>query len=253
VVETVGPLTVTLGGRPDGIHCAALLFDMDGTLVDSRTCVRRTWSAWCHRHGIDPARLFAVSEGRRNRETVRIVAPHLDVDVQVEALVAAEERCREGLRPIPGAAAVLADLTAGRWAIVTSAWRRLAEIRLDAAGLPWPDVLVTADDVIDGKPHPEGYLRAAAALGVDAGDCLVFEDAPAGLRAAAAAGMRSLRVGGHPGHRQVPDLTTVRVTESHPNDRSSIRHGLPAPGQRWAGGVTPVPGVHELRRPQARR
>lgn len=205
----------TFAGRLD---CSAVLFDMDGTLVDSRVCVRRTWLAWCRRHGLDSARLFDVSDGRRNRETVQIIAPHLDVEVEVAALVTAEEGCRDGLRAIPGAVPLLAGLPEDCWAVVTSAWRRLTEIRLDLAGLPTPAVTITAEDVHRGKPDPEGYRQAAAALGVAPADCGVFEDAPAGLAAAAAAGMVAIRVGYTPvppGLRcrwHVPDLTGVQIS-----------------------------------------
>jgi sugar-phosphatase len=180
--------------RAQRIECAAVLFDMDGTLVDSSRCVDRTWRAWCARHGLDPAELFRVSHGRRNHETIALVAPHLDVALEAAELSEAEERCLDGIGPVPGARDLLAALPRDSWAVVTSAWRTLAELRLAAAGLPRPAVLVTADDVSAGKPDPEGYLRAGRALGVDPADCLVVEDAPVGLAAAAAAGMRALAV-----------------------------------------------------------
>jgi len=174
------------------LDCAAVLFDLDGTLVDSSRCVQHVWGTWCARHGIDSAELFRVSHGRRNHETVALVAPHLDVECEIADLVQAEEACRDGLVPIPGAPDLIAALPAQRWAVVTSAWRRLAELRLRAVGLPRPRVLITADDVTLGKPDPEGYLRAAHDLGVEPADCVVVEDAPAGLEAARAAGMRAI-------------------------------------------------------------
>lgn len=193
---------------------------MDGTLVDSRRCVERTWRAWCTRHGIDSDALFRISHGRRNSETVALVAPHLDVEREVATLERAEEACRDGIVPVAGAARLLAALPAGRWAVVTSAWRRLAEIRLRAAGLPEPPVLVTADDVTAGKPDPQGYLRAAAALGAEPSRCLVVEDAPVGLAAARAAGMRALALrttltGHHfPSEQTCDDLTALRYEDA---------------------------------------
>ena len=185
-------LTDQASGRQ--LSCAAILFDMDGTLVDSRTCVEQTWRAWCGLHGLDRAALFGISPGRRNRDTVAAVAPHLDVEREVAWLVRAEEKCRQGLRAVNGAGAVLNQIPGQRWAIVTSAWRSLAEIRLRAAGLPLPGVLVSADDVTHGKPHPEGYLRAAEALGVAPRDCVVVEDAAVGLQAAAAAAVPAIGI-----------------------------------------------------------
>jgi sugar-phosphatase len=171
------------------LRCRGVLFDMDGTLVDSRVCVERTWRAWAARHGIDYEALMQVAHGRQNHETLRLVAPHLDAPAELAVLVRAEEECQEGLSAVPGAAALLGRLPAGAWAVVTSAWRRLAEMRLRAAGLPVPPVLVTAEDVLRSKPDPEGYLAAAGRLGIAPADCVVVEDAPAGIAAGRAAGM----------------------------------------------------------------
>ncbi|GGO14449.1 hypothetical protein GCM10010116_29120 [Microbispora rosea subsp. aerata] len=188
-------LELTMPNVPFGpVRCQALLFDMDGTLVDSRECVERTWRAWCARHRLDFDSLWRISHGRRNRETIRLVAPYLDIEEEISLLVRAEEDCREGITAIRGAARLLGGLAPIRWGVVTSAWRRLAEIRLNLAGLPLPSVLVTADDVRQGKPDPEGYLTAAARLGVDPAACVAVEDAPAGVAAARAAGMRVIGV-----------------------------------------------------------
>lgn len=187
-------LGVPTPSGPVRITCAALLFDMDGTLVDSRTCVERVWRAWCARHGLDSERLLSVSPGRQNRDTVRLIAPHLDTEDEIASLVQAEEGCRDGIVAVRGARRLLGQLPPTRWAVVTSAWRRLAEVRLDRAGLPLPAVLVTADETRRSKPDPEGYLAAAARLAVPPSACVVVEDAPAGVAAAAAAGMRVVGV-----------------------------------------------------------
>jgi sugar-phosphatase len=182
-------LTVADHQRPHRLTGQALLFDMDGTLVDSRSCVERTWRAWCARHGLDSAELLRLSHGRQNHDTIRLVAPHLDTADEIAWLMKAEENCREGVVEVLGAKRVLAGLPPGCWAVVTSAWRRLAEIRLHCAELPRPRVLVAADEIRRGKPDPEGYLRAAQRLRVDPAACIVVEDAPVGVEAARAAGM----------------------------------------------------------------
>jgi sugar-phosphatase len=163
-----------------------------------------------------------VGHGRQNHEVLRLVAPHLDPAVELPALIRQEEEWVDGIREVPGARALLAALPGQRWAVVTSAWRRLAEIRLGAAGLTVPPVLVSADDVRRSKPHPEGYLAAAERLGVAAGDCVVFEDSPVGIEAGQAAGMRVVAVrttfpdGRLGGDWSVPDLQAVQVGMAQP-------------------------------------
>jgi sugar-phosphatase len=180
------------GEAPQHLRCAAILFDMDGTLVDSSIAVEKTWRMWAARHGLDADALIAFSHGRQNRDTIAAVAPHLDLAAEVDYMLRAEEECRDGIVPVPGAVALLAGLAAlphAPWAVVTSAWRRLAEIRLGCAGLPPPPLLITSDDITRGKPDPQGYLTAAAQLGLNPADCVVLEDAPAGIAAGKAAGM----------------------------------------------------------------
>jgi sugar-phosphatase len=168
---------------------AAFLFDMDGTILSSIASAERVWTAWAMRHGIDVASFLPTIHGVRAVETIRRQAlPGVDPVAEAEALTLAEIADVDGIEAITGAAAFLASLPAGRWAIVTSAPRLLAERRLAAAGLAVPPVMVTADDVTHGKPAPDGFLLAADRLGVAAVDCLVFEDAPAGIQAAEAAG-----------------------------------------------------------------
>jgi sugar-phosphatase len=182
-------LTVSSGAKPRIFTCEAVLFDMDGTLVDSSHCVERTWRLWAEKHRLDMEALLAISHGRQNHETIRMIAPHLETPEEIAFLVRTEEECREGIAAVPGARDLLDSLARAKWAVVTSAWRTLAELRLQCAGLPLPEVLVTADDVTRSKPHPDGYLAAASRLGVAPSACVVIEDAPAGIESARAAGM----------------------------------------------------------------
>jgi mannitol-1-/sugar-/sorbitol-6-phosphatase len=182
-------VTVLTGAARHVFTSEAVLFDMDGTLVDSSHCVERTWRLWAEKHRLDLDALLAISHGRQSHETIRDIAPHLETPEEIAFLVRAEEECREGIVAIPGARALLGSLNPTTWAVVTSAWRTLAELRLAGAGLPLPEVLVTADDTARSKLHPDGYLTAASRLGVPPSACVVVEDAPAGIEAARAAGM----------------------------------------------------------------
>jgi len=172
----------------------AILFDMDGTLVDSMAHDERLWTRWAERHGLDPQPILTVSHGRRTIETIGDVAPHLATEEEFAWFGAQELEDLEGIRAVDGAAALLRALPPQSWALVTSAPRRLAEVRMECAGLPLPAVVVSADDVRNGKPHPEGVLRAATLLDAPPAECLVIEDTPAGIQAARAAGMRALGI-----------------------------------------------------------
>ncbi len=174
------------------IECKAILFDMDGTLVDSTQCVETIWSRWANRHGIEPSRVLSLSHGRRTIDTLREIAPYLDVEAEARLLDSEELEDPDGLVSIPGAREILEALPHNRWAVVTSAGRALAERRLRAAELPVPTVLISADDVLEGKPDPTGYRKAAQVLGVPANQCLVVEDTPAGILAGRAANMQVL-------------------------------------------------------------
>jgi len=178
------------------IRCSAVLFDLDGVLVDSSACIERTWRTWALRHNLDPDRVIALAHGRRTVETVPLVAPHLVVAEEVAALAATESTTTEGVYEVPGARDLLRRLPPNAWAVVTSGIRVVAALRIRHTGLPMPRVLVCADEIQRGKPDPEGYLVAAKRLGRPAAECVVVEDAPAGLEAARAAGMRAIAVSG---------------------------------------------------------
>lgn len=198
-------------------HASAVLLDMDGTLVDSTACVERQWVRWAERNGLDAAEILRVCHGRRTEETIRELAPHLATEEELKRFDEEEIAEREGIRAIGGAAALLSALPPRLWAVVTSASRRLAQTRLECAGLPLPSVLIAAEDVRQGKPDPEGYLLAAGSLHAAPADCLVFEDTPAGIDAALAAGMQVLGLTTTCSREQlrgvpcVPDFTALGV------------------------------------------
>ncbi|TIO08159.1 HAD-IA family hydrolase [Mesorhizobium sp.] len=172
-----------------GKKFAAFLFDMDGTVVNSTAAAERVWADWAHRQGLDVAAFLPTIHGVRAIETIaRLALPGVDPTREADALLKAEAADVDGIHPIAGAATFLASLPPERWAIVTSAPRELALLRIAAAGIPLPAILVAAEDVSRGKPAPDCFRLAAERLGVDARDCLVFEDAPAGISAAEAAG-----------------------------------------------------------------
>ena len=170
------------------VTCSGLLFDLDGVLVDSTPAVARVWSRFAARHGFEPEETVRRAHGRPSLETVRELLPNSDYVAENEFVLQGEIEDTEGVVPLPGARELLNSLPADRWAIVTSCSRPLAQVRLKAAGLPIPRKLLTSDDVTKGKPDPEPYRKGAALLGVPASKCLVFEDAPAGVRAGKAAG-----------------------------------------------------------------
>lgn len=196
----------------------AILFDIDGTLVDSTPAVERTWRSWAAARGMDGEAILAVSHGRRSEDTIADVLPPGQRAAAVVELEQMELDDLDSVVALPAAGELLAGLPPERWAAVTSGSRRLMRARLAAAGLPVPAVLVTADDVSQGKPDPAGYLLAAESLGFAAEHCLVVEDAPAGLQAGRAAGAHVLAVatshpaeGLGPADAVVADLTRVSV------------------------------------------
>ncbi|MFJ6835209.1 HAD family hydrolase [Streptomyces sp. NPDC091209] len=190
------------------IHAEALLFDNDGTLVSSLESVNRCWAQWAEEYGITAEDFARIA--LHGRPAVEIAADLLPADVVPEALARIEQLEVDdvpgGVVPLPGTLALLAALPAERWAVVTSATRRLADARLDEVGIR-PKTLIAADDITRGKPDPEPYLLAARELGVDPARCVVFEDAPAGLRAGRAAGMTTVALATtHQAHELDADL-----------------------------------------------
>jgi sugar-phosphatase len=178
------------------IRCSAVLFDLDGVLIDSTPAVARVWHGWAVEHGLDPETVIHMAHGRPSRTTIRELLPQANIDIDHEdrEVERREMADLDGVVLLPGAGQLLNSLPRERWTIATSCTRALAEVRLRAAGLPIPRTMITASDVKIGKPDPEPYLKAAAKLGFSASDCIVVEDAPAGVRAGKAAGARVIAV-----------------------------------------------------------
>ncbi|MDD4866611.1 MAG: HAD-IA family hydrolase [Mycobacterium sp.] len=177
------------------LHSKAILFDIDGTLVDTTDTVERTWGAWAKEYGVDCRDILRICHGRRTEDIVaQFVAPQQRLVATARQLALQELADLDGVVALPGSRRLLNALPRGRWAAVTSGPRSLMAARLAAAGLPAPGLLIGAEDVRAGKPNPESYLMAAAALGVEARQCLVVEDSPAGVGAGRAAGARVLAV-----------------------------------------------------------
>ena len=176
------------------LNCRAILFDLDGTLIESTFYIEKLWQNWGIQHGITPQRMTDVMHGRRAVEIVSIVAPHLAIQDEVYALETKEISGMEGMRAYPGAREILSALPPKQWAIATSGSMRVASARVNYARLPTPDVFITADQVAAGKPAPDAFLLAARRLHVSPSDCVVFEDTPAGIQAAKAGGMKAIGI-----------------------------------------------------------
>lgn len=188
------------------IQCRALLFDMDGVLIDSTPAVARVWRRWARAHGFPPEEVVAKAHGRPSITTVREYLPEADHEAETRIVERDEIEDLEGVVPLPGARELLDHLPRNRWTIVTSSTRPLAEVRLQAAGLSIPEKLITSSDIAHGKPHPEPYLKAANMLGYPAAECVVVEDVVAGIESGRAAGARVIAF---PTTRAVSDLRTA--------------------------------------------
>jgi mannitol-1-/sugar-/sorbitol-6-phosphatase len=172
------------------ISCHAILFDLDGVLVDSTRAVARVWTRWALAHGLSPELVVEQAHGRRSIETIRAMAPYMKAEEENARVEQMEIEDRDGVIALPGALELLLALPADGMAIVTSATRPLAVARMGYAGLPIPKNMITSEDVVQGKPFPEPYVKGAALLGLAPADCLVVEDTPAGIDAGKKAGMR---------------------------------------------------------------
>ena len=212
---------------------SAFLFDMDGTLLTSIAAAERVWGAWAKRQGLDPIAFLPTMHGQRAIDTIRrLELPGVDPEIEAAKVTNAEIDDVQGVVAIAGAAEFLAALPTDRWAIVTSASKKLAQRRLEAAGLTIPGVIVTGEDVAVGKPDPQCFLLAARRLGFPAANCLVFEDVEAGVKAGRAAGADVVVVtaAGHdldlPNDPTINDYTEI-MPEVSADGLLSIRLTLP--------------------------
>ncbi len=210
--------------------CDAVLFDLDGVLVDSRHCIEYIWKVWANQRHINVDKVLHYAHGRRATETIRLVAPQLDAEREATELWAIEAHETVGLSRIPGALELLQSIPVDAWGIATSGTHTVATTRLAFAGLPVPRVLISAEDVVAGKPDPEPYLFAAKMLGVKPARCVVIEDAPSGIQAGRAAGMHVVGVISsayhaddlHQAHVVVLKLSDIEVVQPHGNSLTHL-------------------------------
>ena len=212
------------------ITVRALLLDMDGTLVNSHAVVERVWTEWAVAQGLDPADVLPNIHGRQAHASMAVLLPGRPHELNLAdnaQMLEKEQRDLDGVIPVPGAPELLARIADHPHALVTSAPRSLAEARMGAAGIPVPAVRVMAEDVRASKPDPEGFLRAAAMLGVEPASCAVFEDSAMGIAAARAAGMAVVGVGDAAAACDpdiaVADFTALEI-EFSPAGEITLRH-----------------------------
>jgi sugar-phosphatase len=189
-IQPIPTRSCTISEHMPTFQCSAILFDLDGVLMDSTPSVTRQWSLWARENSIDPQKAVDIAHGRRTIESVRLLAPHLDAEAETKKIEQSEANDNEGVVVMPGAIELLKSLPAAQWCVVTSGTRLIASARLRVGNLPLPTVLISADDVSNGKPNPEPYLKGASLLKMRPSECLVIEDAPAGIVSAHAAGMK---------------------------------------------------------------
>ncbi len=187
------------------LTCGAILFDLDGTLIDSAASIEFALRVWCAEHNLDVKDFMHKAQGRRTIDSIRLLTPQLDALREAQKLEDLECSAVDGLVAFNGAHEIINTLPTDCWAVVTSGGHRLASRRLSYAGIKIPEVFITAEDVQEGKPHPEGYMKAADALGINYANCLVIEDAPAGIQAARAAGMKVIAVATTHSARELTD------------------------------------------------
>ena len=211
------------------INCRALLFDMDGVLIDSTPAVARVWKRWAIERGFDPERVASMAQGRPSITTIRELLPGADHLAENREIERREMEDLADVAACPGAHQILSHLPAQLWALVTSSTKPLAEVRLRAAGLPLPRFFVTGSDIVHGKPHPEPFLKGTALLGVPPEQCVVVEDTPAGIQAGKAAGARVLAfrttMPDSQLHAAGPDWLADNCSALH-IDAASLEHGI---------------------------
>ncbi len=207
----------------------AFLFDLDGTLIDSLPAVERSWARYAAGAGLDPAEILPHIHGRRSLDTLRLLAPHLDAEVENMKLRKIETADTAGVRALAGSRSFTASLPQGSWTVVTSGTSDVAQARLRAVGIPIPALAVYGEDVENGKPHPEPFLLAAARLRVPADRCVAFEDTLAGVQSAKAAGCRVVAISEmHPG-QEYPEADAVikNLSEAVYIDGQIVIRGVP--------------------------